>query len=47
MITLAASMFDLSGIANSAVDIGATLFFVIGALVAAPVVYFLRKQRRL
>jgi hypothetical protein len=47
MITLAASMFDLSGIANSAVDIGETLFFVIGALVATLVVYGLAKRRRL
>ena len=47
MITLAASMFDLSGIANSAADIGETLFFAIGALVATLVVYGVAKQRRL
>jgi uncharacterized membrane protein YtjA (UPF0391 family) len=47
MITLAASMFDLSGIANGAADIGETLFFLIGALVATLVVYGLAKQRRL
>jgi uncharacterized membrane protein YtjA (UPF0391 family) len=47
MITLAASMFDLSGIANGAADIGETLFFAIAALVAMLVVYGLAKQRRL
>jgi len=47
MITLAASMFDLSGIATGAADIGETLFFAVGALVAMLVVYGLAKQRRL
>ena len=47
MITLAASMFDLSGIADGAADVGETLFFLIGALVATLVVYGLAKQRRL
>lgn len=47
MITLAASMFDLSGVANGAADIAETLFLLIGALVATLVVYGLAKQRRL
>lgn len=46
MITLAASMFDLSA-ANGAAEIGEALFFAIGALVATLVVYGLAKQRRL
>ena len=47
MITLAASMFDLAGIANGAAEIGETLFFVVGTLVVTLVVYGLAKQRRL
>ena len=47
MITLAASMFDLTGFANGAAEIGETLFFTIGALLATLVVYGLAKQRRL
>ena len=47
MITLAASMFDLSGIANGGADIGETLFFVMGALVATLLIYGLAKQRRM
>ena len=47
MITLAASMFDLAGIANGSAEIGETLFLVVGALVATLVVYGLAKQRRL
>ena len=45
MITLAASMFDIPGIANGAAEIGEALFFAIGALVATLVVYGLAKQR--
>ena len=46
MITLAASMFDLSGIANGAADIGRNACSsLIGALVATLVVYGLAKQR--
>ncbi len=47
MITFAASMFDLPGVAHGATEIGETLFFVIGALVATLVAYGLAKQRRL
>ena len=47
MITLAASMFDLTGIGNSAADIGATLFVAIAAVIATLVVYGLAKQRGL
>ena len=47
MIALAASMFDVSGIATGAAAIGEALFFSIGGLVATLVVYGLAKQRRL
>ena len=47
MIALAASMFDLSGVATGAAEIGETLFFAIGALVATLVIYGLAKQRQL
>ena len=47
MITLAASMFDLPGVANGAADIGELLFFLMGTLVVTFVVYGLAKQRRL
>lgn len=47
MIALAASLFDLSGVATGAAEIGETLFFSVGALVATLVVYGLAKQRRL
>lgn len=43
---LAASMFDLSGVGNGAAEIGETLFFVVGALVAALAVYGLARERR-
>lgn len=46
MITLAASMFDLGGIATGAAEIGEMLFLAIGALVATLVIYGLVKQRR-
>lgn len=36
MIMLAASMFDLSEVANGATEIGETLFFLVGALVLRP-----------
>ena len=45
MITLAASMFDIAGIANGAAEIGEALFVAVVALVAALVVYGLAKQR--
>lgn len=45
MITLATSMFDIPGVATGAAQIGETLFFVIGAVVAMLVVYGLAKQR--
>jgi hypothetical protein len=45
MITLAASMFDIEGIATGAAQIGETLFLAVGALVATLVVYGLAKQR--
>jgi hypothetical protein len=45
MITLAASMFDVQGIAYSAADLGETLFLVIGALVLSLAVYGLAKRR--
>ena len=47
MITLAASMFDLAGIATGSAELGETLFFAVGALVAALVVYGIAKQRLL
>jgi len=47
MITLAASMFDLGNIANGSAELGETLFFAIGAIVAMLVVYGLAKQGRL
>ena len=45
MITLAASMFDIAGIANGAAEIGEMLFVAVVALVGALVVYGLAKQR--
>jgi hypothetical protein len=47
MIALAASLFDLPGIATGAGQIGEMLFLSVGALVATLVVYGLAKQRRL
>ena len=47
MITLAASMFDLGNIANGSAELGETLFFVVGTVLAMLVVYGLAKQRRL
>jgi len=47
MITLAASMFELGNIANGSAELGETLFFAIGAIVAMLVLYGLAKQRRL
>lgn len=46
MITLAASMFDLSGIATGAAEIGETVFFSVAGLVAMLVIYGFAKQRR-
>lgn len=46
MITLAASMFDIPGITTGAAQLGETLFFAIGTVVAMLVVYGLAKQRR-
>ena len=45
MITLAASMFDVPAIAANAVDLGETLFLVIGALVAVLGTYGLARRR--
>jgi hypothetical protein len=45
MITLAASMFDIAGIATGAAQIGEALFVAVGALVATLVVYGLARQR--
>jgi hypothetical protein len=46
MIVLASSMFDLTGVANGATEIGETLFLAVAALVATLVAYGLAKQRR-
>ena len=45
MITLAASMFEIPGIAFGAAQLGETLFFAIAGVVAMLVVYGLAKQR--
>ncbi|HVE50516.1 MAG TPA: hypothetical protein VNG69_12990 [Casimicrobiaceae bacterium] len=46
MITLAASMFDLPGIATGAAQIGDTVFLSVAALVAMLVIYGFVKHRR-
>jgi hypothetical protein len=45
MITLAASMFDVTGIATNAVDLGETLFVVVGALVVVLGMYGVGRRR--
>lgn len=45
MITLAASMLDMPGIATSSVDLGETLFLVIGALVVMLAAYGITRRR--
>lgn len=45
MITLAASIFDVPGIAANSVDLGETLFLVVGALVATLGVYRVARGR--
>jgi len=46
MITLAASMFDVTTIAANSVDLGETLFLVLGALVTTLGVYSAARRRR-
>lgn len=46
MITLAASMFEVPGIAGNAVDLGETLFLVIGALIVTFAAYGLARRRK-
>jgi LPXTG-motif cell wall-anchored protein len=46
MITLAATMFEVPGIASSTVDLGETLFLVIGALVLTLAAYGMVRRRR-
>jgi hypothetical protein len=46
MITLAASMFDVTGIATNSVDLGETLFLVVGALVAMLGMYHVARRSR-
>ena len=45
MITLAASMFDVTGIGTNAVDLGETLFLVVGALVVLLGMYGIARRR--
>lgn len=45
MITLAASMFDVSGLATNAVDLGELLFLMVGALVATLGLYRVARGR--
>ena len=45
MITLAASMFDVPAIAANAVDLGETLFLLIGAVVAVLGSYGVLRRR--
>lgn len=45
MIALAASMFDVPGIATSSVDLAETLFLVIGAVIGSLVAYGIARRR--
>jgi hypothetical protein len=46
MITLAASMFDVTAIGANSVDLGETLFLVVGAAVAVLGMYLFARRGR-